>query len=259
MSNPFRRLVHNAGPRLRLLRTALTRRYIYDDLTLMVKAHGFELREIRANLHPLRFAALLPVATRGLARPDFTSALGALSSFDSANAQAWNSEPSVSEFLGELVVRLQARTVVELGCFIGWTSAHLACALKAAGAGGQLWCLDSDARYLEAARTNLARRQLAAPVTFVRGLSLEPAALAALPTSCDLVFIDTSHDYHLTKEEIARYGQRLAPGGMLVLHDSISQYGVRQAVLEAADQFEILTFATEFGNGLTVLLPRTPA
>ena len=49
-------LAANLRDRLRLLRTALTRRFIWADLTTMVKAHGFELRDIRANTHPLRFA-----------------------------------------------------------------------------------------------------------------------------------------------------------------------------------------------------------
>ena len=47
--------------------------------------------------------------------------LGSKSSFERPNTPKWSSESRVSEFLSELVFRLQVLTVVELGCFIGWT------------------------------------------------------------------------------------------------------------------------------------------
>lgn len=250
-------LASNLLPRLRLLRTALARRFIWRDLTAMVQAHGFEQRDIRANVHPLRFAAAL-LGGPAAPPPDFARALGRGADFALAGTYAWNSEPSVSEFLGELAFRSRARAVVELGCYVGWTSAHLALGLQAAGAGGRLWCVDFDERFLGAARDNLARRGLAAGVTFHRGLSLDAATLAALPPAIDLLFIDTSHEYEDTLREIAAYTPRLAPGGFIVLHDSISQNGVRRAVLDVWERFDTLTFATEAGNGVTVLRPRPP-
>jgi predicted O-methyltransferase YrrM len=240
----------NLLPRLRLLRTALTRRYIWTDLTEMVKTHGYELREIRANLHPLRFAASLPAPN--LPPPDF-STLGPGGNFALADTHAWNSEPSVSTFLGELAFRLRPSVIVELGCYVGWTSAHLALGLRASGGDGRLWCLDSDRRFLDAARANLSRHNLSDSVHFIEGLSLDESTLSALPATIDLLFIDTTHDYEPTLAELAAYVPRMAPGGLVVLHDSISQDGVRRALLDQWDRFETLTFATEFGNGVTVL------
>jgi predicted O-methyltransferase YrrM len=254
MTNPLGRLGRNLGQRLRLLRIALTRRYLYNDLTAMVKEHGFELREVRANTHPLRFAAPLLGGTAAL--PDFAGTLGPADKFALADTFAWNSEPTVSEFLGELVLRLGLRTVVELGCFVGWTSAHLALALQAGGPGGRLVCVDANARFLAAARSNLAQRGLADGVEFVHGYSLDDAVLASLPARADLVFIDTSHTYEPTRREIAAYTPRLSERGMIALHDSLQAHGVRRALLEQWDRFETLTFATEDGNGLTVLRPR---
>lgn len=245
----------NLAFRARLLRTALGRRYIWHDLTAMVKANGYELREIRANTHPLAFARALPPAPAG-EPPRFAERLGRAGDFALAGTHAWNSEPSVSEFLGELAWRLRARHVVELGCYVGWTSAHLALALQAAG-GGTLWCVDYETRFLEAARTNLARLGLAGGVEFIAGLSLDAPVLARLPERIDLLFIDTSHAYQPTLDEIATYRTRLAPGGLIALHDSISQDGVRRALADRWEGFDTLTFATEFGNGVTVLRPRS--
>lgn len=249
-------VIANLAERARLLRTALTRRYIWTDLTAMVREHGFELRDVRANVHPLQFARQLPPDRRDAPPPDFHR-LGRGKDFALAQTYAWNSEPTVSEFLGELVWRLRARTVVELGCYVGWTSAHLAVGLAANGSDARLWCLDYDARFLGAARGNLARLGLADRVEWVHGLSLDRAILDRLPREIDLLFIDTSHEYQATLDEIAAYAPRLTPGGCIALHDSISQDGVRRALAERWSEFATLTFATEFANGLTLLRRRS--
>jgi predicted O-methyltransferase YrrM len=245
-------LLSNLGERLRLLRIAATRRYIWSDLTRLVHHHGFELRDVRANTHPLAFVRGLGVP---VPPPDFRQ-LGPAEDFELAASFAWNSEPSVSEFLGELAAQLRAQHVVELGCYVGWTSAHLALALQ--NSGGRLWCVDADARFLAAAERNLTRLQLAGAATFLQGFSLDAEILARLPTEIDLVFIDTSHEYQPTLDEIAAYAPRLAPGGCIVLHDTISQDGCRRALRDRWAEFATLTFATEFGNGLTVLRRRAP-
>jgi predicted O-methyltransferase YrrM len=246
-------LLSNLQTRLGLIRLALTRRFIWDDLVAMVGEYGFEQRDVRGNAHPLRLAAGID----GAAGVDFSSLRAAGESFRRADAWKWNSEPSVSEFLGELAARRRPRAVVELGCYLGWTSAHLAQGLRVGGGESRLWCLDSNPGHLQSARENLVRLGLADRVEFVAGLSLAPAVLERLPAEIDLVFLDTSHGYEDTRGEISAYSRRLAAGGMLVLHDSISLPGVRRAVLEVWEQFETTTFATEFGNGLTVL--RRPA
>lgn len=252
-------LASNLGPRLRLLRTALTRRFIWDDVVSLAHAHGFEFRDIRANTQPLAFARQLTGGAPLAPPPDFRAKVGPASAFLLADTYPWNSEPSVSEFLGEIAFCQRAATIVELGCYVGWTSAHLAAGQQAARPEGRLWCLDFDARFLDAARANLTRLGLAGQASFVQGMSLDPAVLAQLPASIDLLFIDTSHAYEPTLAEIASYLPRLSPAGLIVLHDSISQPGVRRAILERFAGFATLTFATEFGNGVTVLRPRPTA
>jgi len=241
----------NIANRLRVLRTILTRRRIWPDLAAMIQINHFEIRQIRANKTPLEFAAALS----GTQTPalDFAAILGPVNSFERLDTPKWASESGVSEFLGELVFRLRARAVVELGCFIGWTSAHLALGLREAGVNGKLWCVDGEARFLDIARANLNRLGLDQQVEFLCGHSTDDALLANLPTAIDVVFIDTGHDYQSTQREIATYAQRLKPGGYMVLHDSISHPGVRRAIEEVWDRFHSLTFATERSDGVTVL------
>jgi predicted O-methyltransferase YrrM len=166
---------------------------------------------------------------------------------------SFNSEPSVVRFLGQLVYYKRARTIIELGCFVGWATAHMALALQARD-GGRIHCVDPSQEYLDVMKTNLRRHGLHALVAPVRGFSLDQAVLAELPLMADVIFLDTCHAYPVTRDEILTYAPRLAPGGCFVLHDSISAPGVRRSLQEIASRFRVHTFATEQSNGVTVLM-----
>lgn len=241
----------NLRPRLQLLRIALFDRFVWDEVIRMALSHGILFNECRGNTHPFRF---LSSEIAGPTSPDL-SAVGPIEDYAPPDGTTWNSEPSVGAFLGELAFRMKATTVVELGCYTGWTSAHLAAGLRAAGC-GRLWCLDSDPKYLQSAREHLTRQGLSERIEFIRGLSTESATLAALPPSIDLLFIDTTHEYEDTKRELVAYLPRLSPHGIIAFHDSISHVGVRRALTEIMDNYDVLTFATEMGNGLSVVRRR---
>jgi predicted O-methyltransferase YrrM len=249
-------LQENLRPRLRLLRTALTRRFIYDDLMALVRDYGADYRDVRANQGPLDFAHQLFGAALEPA-PEFEQLVQPFATFTPAGAPVgFNSEPSVGRFLGQLVFHRKMETIIELGCFVGWTTVHLALGLRARGARGRIHCVDYMPEYLDQMQANLRRHGLEGCVTPRRGMSLDPAILAALPTKADLIFLDTSHSYPDTLQEILAYAPRLAPGGCLVLHDSVSLPGVRRSLEELPDRFHRLTFATERSNGVTVLQNR---
>jgi predicted O-methyltransferase YrrM len=245
----------NIAPRLRLVRTALFERFIYADLVRQAEDYGLTYRDLGADLEPFEFVRRL-VNGSTQAPPDFGALLEPAATFTRpGDPSVFNSEPGVGRFLGQLAFYLRPRTVVELGCFVGWSSAHLALALKAGG-GGRLYCVDYMQAYLDTTMANLGRHGLSGLATPVRGMSMDAAVLASLPEKIDLVFIDTSHSYPATRDEILAYERRLAPGGYIALHDSVSASGVRRSVRELADRFHVMTFATEQSNGVTVLRPR---
>jgi predicted O-methyltransferase YrrM len=246
------RLIRNLAVRLRLLRIACGHRYVYDDLARLLPPAAPEISDICGDLDPFAFDREFPASPDPL--PDFAE-IAPAAAFIRPDLPPWNSESGVAGFLGELIVRRKMRLAVELGCFVGWTSAHLALALRHNGA-GRLHCVESVPGLIEVARANLARLGLTDWVEFLAGESLDAAVLARLPAAVDLVFLDTSHQYDATVKEIACYARRLTPQGCLVLHDSIRWGGVRRAVQEAATAFRACTFATEQGNGVTVLLKR---
>lgn len=247
----------NIQTRLRLLHNAFFRRYVWSDIIAMVHEHGLEYRDIVADVEPLEFARYAFGNMRAPANspPAFEKQLGSSKDFTPAGApEYYNSEPSVGRFLGQLVYYRKPANVVELGCFVGWTSAHLALALKAEGQSGSLYCVDGNQGYLDTALANLKRLGLDRKATFVKGFSLDEAVLAKLPHEIDVLFIDTAHHYPETLNEIKAYAPRMAIGGCIVLHDSLCWPGVRRSLIELACQFRVLTFATEKGNGVTVLL-----
>jgi predicted O-methyltransferase YrrM len=246
-------LQQNILPRLRLLRVALTHRFVYTDLIAMVREYGPRYDDVTGDTGPLDFCASL-FGDRLEPCPDFPARIAPLASFTPAGAPPlFNSEPSVSRFLAQLVFHARPRHVVELGCFVGWTSVHLALALQARGATGRLHCVDYRQDYLDVTRANLERHQAGGVASFVRGMSMDAGVLAALPAQADIVFLDTSHEYPDTLQEIETYLPRLAPGGFLVIHDTVSIPGSRRSLGELRRPCRRLTFATERSNGVTVL------
>jgi predicted O-methyltransferase YrrM len=237
------------------LLNALSQRYIWSDISAMAREHG-NYSDVAGDVDPLGFARAVlgnygsPIP----APPEFSKKLGSASSFTPPGSpEFFNSEPSVGDFLGQLVFYTKPAVVVELGCFVGWTSAHLAMALQVNGK-GKLYCVDCDQQNLDATATNLKRLGLDGVANISLGKSTEATLVAALPINIDILFIDTSHMYSDTLEEITLYSPRIREAGCMVLHDSISFPGVRRAIAEMAGRFHILTFATERGNGISVLL-----
>jgi predicted O-methyltransferase YrrM len=255
MKKLTRRLYSNLKSRFRLLRIAVTNRYIWSDVVAMAREHGIEYRDVTGDIEPFQFSRwVFGKDDDRLNPPDFQKALGSLQSLTPSGVPgAYNSESNVGQFLGRLAFYRRPATVVELGCFVGWTSAHLALALVAVG-GGSLYCVEPDEKFRGIATANLKRLGLDGVTKMLAGTSLDSSVIASLPTKIDIVFVDSSHEYEDTCAEIELYSSRLTEGGCMVLHDSLSFPGVRRAIFEAKEKFRVMTFATEQGNGITVMV-----
>src|SRR5262249_41475662 len=157
LANQAMSLGDNLVARLRLLRIALGRRYIYDDLAALVREHGFQVDDLTGNVEP--FSLLERVVGKPSGEfPNFQSCIPTDLIEESDSTVGWSAEPSVSLFLGRLAVAMRASTIVEIGSFIGWTSAHLALALEFIGhADGVLHLVECNADFLEQASSNLTK------------------------------------------------------------------------------------------------------
>ena len=76
---------------------------------------------------------------------------------------------------------------------------------------------------------NLERAGAAERVTHVRLPSQE--ALGAVEGAVDLLYVDGAHRYRPARDDIVRWGARVAPGGTMLIHDSFSSIGVTLAIL----------------------------
>jgi predicted O-methyltransferase YrrM len=142
--------------------------------------------------------------------------------------------------------------IVEIGSFRGRSTTILA---RAAAPGVEVVAIDPhggndrgpqeiapDAARGEedhrAFRANLERAGVARRVRHVRLPSEDALGEAGDPV--DLLYVDGAHRYVPARDDIARYGARVAPGGTLLVHDAFSANGVMLAQLRllfASDEF----------------------
>ncbi|HEY7630141.1 MAG TPA: class I SAM-dependent methyltransferase [Thermoleophilaceae bacterium] len=81
----------------------------------------------------------------------------------------------------------------------------------------------------DAFRGNLERAGVAGRVRHVRLPSQD--ALGAVEGEVDLLYVDGAHRYAPARDDIARWGERVRPGGALLIHDSFSSVGVTLAIM----------------------------
>lgn len=130
------------------------------------------------------------------------------------------------------VLETKAKNVIELGVRSGRSTAALLAGVDVTE--GQVWSCDVHEPSVDGSLAVHPRW------TVCIGNDLEVADKA--PETCDVLFIDTSHDYAQTKAELETYGPKVRSGGVILLHDtelehpdmdrSGKPFPVREAILE---------------------------
>ena len=106
--------------------------------------------------------------------------------------------------------------VLELGSRKG--NSTLALLAGAEESGGHVWSCDVDD--VAADPGGMAPWASCGRWTFTRGDDMDPSVQSLLPAQCDVLFVDTSHEYGHTVREIGAYMPRVAPGGVALFHDT---------------------------------------
>lgn len=103
-------------------------------------------------------------------------------------------------------------TVVELGVRSGNSTAAFLAAV--AEHGGHVWSADINVPQVPAwwSPSGLWTVKI--------GDDVNPAVVFDMPTEVDVLFIDSSHHYDHTLEELRTYVPRVRPGGTVLMHDT---------------------------------------
>lgn len=154
--------------------------------------------------------------------------------------EAWYAATSREKLIGECAVPLISllqgivmgsivRRIVQLGTYAGYSALLLGFCLRKMNAPRALFALDIEESLCRYARSWIERAELESFVRIEHGSSLDAGspglARDYLGGAPELVFIDASHEYGSTRAELALWYPELAPGGLVVLHDT-SEFAV---------------------------------
>ena len=120
---------------------------------------------------------------------------------------------------------LGRRRVVEIGIWHGVTTARLKAAMDAHGI---LYAVDpfKPGRLGVSFQAFIARREVArargATVRWVRKTGVDAAPIIAADGPVEAVFIDGDHSYEGLESDWLAWSDRVARGGVIALHDSVS-------------------------------------
>lgn len=147
----------------------------------------------------------------------------------------WYAQTSRENMVGECAVPLMSflqgfimgnitHRIVQLGTHSGYSALLLGFYLRSMGARHGLFSLEIDESFCHYARSWLERAGLSDVVQVEHRSSLDPLsgklAREYLGGAPELVFIDSSHEYGGTRDELDYWYLELAPGGTIVLHDT---------------------------------------
>lgn len=139
-------------------------------------------------------------------------------------------------------------TVLELGVRGGSSTVALLAGLEERG--GVLWSVDIDPASAAIFADHAQWRFVLADSRDER-----PVVDAGLPSELDVLFIDTLHTYEQVRDELAVWGDRVAPGGVILFHDTDSYPPIRRAISEWCKSRRVPFEFRGGSNGLGVAYP----
>lgn len=181
--------------------------------------------------------------------------------------------PGVGEILYSLARNLKPRTVVEIGCFIGYSSICFAQAMEDNGQdNGTVYGIDlfqphienplflkeSIDNPLQLAENNVKKAGLEHRITFIKGsASLLAKDFLNKIENIDILFIDGDHSYKGVIDDYNLYHPRVRKGGLIVFHDIFPKkcgwWGPRILIdILKWKRYEILEVDTPDGFGLAI-------
>jgi predicted O-methyltransferase YrrM len=137
--------------------------------------------------------------------------------------------PSMALIQG-LVMGSAIRNIVQLGHFIGYSTLLIGFMMRRMNFARSVFSIDISPEASDYTRAWVARAGLQDYVEILVGDSADPAAAVAARSFFlappNLVFIDSSHGYQHTLDELKLWYHEVRPGGLVILHDA-SEFAAR--------------------------------
>lgn len=144
--------------------------------------------------------------------------------------------------------------VVQLGHYVGFSTLMLGFNLRRMGRQRALFSIDIDPTVTDYTQSWVDRAGLGEVVKLHVADSSDPVAATAaaewLGRPPQIVFIDSSHQYRHTMKELDIWYDRLAPGGLLCLHDT----SAFAQGFDPSGEGGVLRAAQEWGAGRNMIL-----
>ncbi len=144
--------------------------------------------------------------------------------------------------LMELATKVNGRTYVEIGSYLGASSCFIAAGIRKRGSNGKLFCVDTwqnDAMsegnrdtYKEFLQ-NTDKYQK--HIIIMRGKSVEVAK--KFTEKIDFLFLDGDHSYEGIKSDVEAWFPKLNRGAVIIFHDTGWAEGVQKIIREKILQF----------------------
>lgn len=128
----------------------------------------------------------------------------------------------IAEIVGALVKAHRPKMLVELGSFLGTTTAWLALAMDSTGEASTLFAVEPDAERARIVKQRLCELPLKNVGHYVLETPSPQVIGDWLDRSIDFAWIDNDHQRHHVEQEIVALWPKMRPGGIMCFHDVAS-------------------------------------
>jgi predicted O-methyltransferase YrrM len=170
-----------------------------------------------------------------------------LEDMDAQGHRYWSVPRKDGEFLHFLVKATQARNVLEVGTSHGYSAIWMGLALEETG--GRLTTIEIDPARHDLARKHVGEASLSQRVTLLKGDA--HAEVPKLDGPFDFAFLDADKEGQVNYFH-ALYPHKLAPGGVLAVHNAIRQAGAMRDYLDLVRKhrdFDSVTVSATMDDG----------
>jgi len=173
-----------------------------------------------------------------------------LDDMESKIGRYWSTPRKDAEFLHLMVKATRAISVLDVGTSQCYSAIWMGLALGETGGG--LTTIEIDTGRHSVARKNVQDAGLAGRITLIRGDAHREIALLKGPF--DFVFLDADKDGQMDYFK-KLYPKKLAPGGMIAVHNAISEAGDMKDYTETISRlpdFDTVIISTTMGDGISL-------